>query len=378
MQMIPFNKPKIFKNSITYLNDSIKTLSFHGDKEYTKRCHKWIEDRFNTKKCLLTTSCTHALEMVAMLSEIKEGDEVIMPSYTFVSTANAFIKFGAKIIFIDIVPQTMNLNEDLIEQAITPKTKIIVPVHYAGVSCDMDKIMQIANKYNLIVAEDAAQGVSSLYKNRYLGTIGDFGCFSFHETKNYICGEGGALLINNEKYIDRAKIIREKGTNRDNFLNGIVNKYTWVDKGSSYLPSDILASILYGQLENTNKINKKRLNLWNFYYKQLKILENKSLIELQKIPEYSSHNAHMFFIKVRDIEVRTKLIEFLKKNNVLSLFHYIPLHSSPMGLKNTLFYGNDEITTKDSERLLRLPLYYDLTKKQIKYICQLIDIFFSK
>lgn len=376
--MIPFNKPKIFKNSITYLNDSIKTLSFHGDKEYTKRCHKWIEDRFNTKKCLLTTSCTHALEMVAMLSEIKEGDEVIMPSYTFVSTANAFIKFGAKIIFIDIVPQTMNLNEDLIEQAITPKTKIIVPVHYAGVSCDMDKIMQIANKYNLIVAEDAAQGVSSLYKNRYLGTIGDFGCFSFHETKNYICGEGGALLINNEKYIDRAKIIREKGTNRDNFLNGIVNKYTWVDKGSSYLPSDILASILYGQLENTNKINKKRLNLWNFYYKQLKILENKSLIELQKIPEYSSHNAHMFFIKVRDIEVRTKLIEFLKKNNVLSLFHYIPLHSSPMGLKNTLFYGNDEITTKDSERLLRLPLYYDLTKKQIKYICQLIDIFFSK
>ena len=376
--MIPFNKPKIFKNSITYLNDSIKTLSFHGDKEYTKRCHKWIEDRFNTKKCLLTTSCTHALEMVAILSEIKEGDEVIMPSYTFVSTANAFIKFGAKIIFIDIVPQTMNLNEDLIEQAITPKTKIIVPVHYAGVSCDMDKIMQIANKYNLIVAEDAAQGVSSLYKNRYLGTIGDFGCFSFHETKNYICGEGGALLINNEKYIDRAKIIREKGTNRDNFLNGIVNKYTWVDKGSSYLPSDILASILYGQLENTNKINKKRLNLWNFYYKQLKILENKSLIELQKIPEYSSHNAHMFFIKVRDIEVRTKLIEFLKKNNVLSLFHYIPLHSSPMGLRNTVFYGSDEITTKDSERLLRLPLYYDLTKKQIKYICQLIDNFFSK
>ena len=376
--MIPFNKPKIFKNSITYLNDSIKTLSFHGDKEYTKRCHKWIENRFNTKKCLLTTSCTHALEMVAMLSEIKEGDEVIMPSYTFVSTANAFIKFGAKIIFIDIVPQTMNLNEDLIEQAITPKTKIIVPVHYAGVSCDMDKIMQIANKYNLIVAEDAAQGVSSLYKNRYLGTIGDFGCFSFHETKNYICGEGGALLINNEKYIDRAKIIREKGTNRDNFLNGIVNKYTWVDKGSSYLPSDILASILYGQLENTDKINKKRLDLWNYYYKQLKILENKSLIELQKIPEYSSHNAHMFFIKVRDIEVRTKLIEFLKKNNVISLFHYIPLHSSPMGLKNTVFYGNDEITTKDSERLLRLPLYYDLTKKQIRYICQLIDNFFSQ
>ena len=376
--MIPFNKPKIFKNSITYLNDSIKTLSFHGDKEYTKRCHKWIENRFNTKKCLLTTSCTHALEMVAMLSEIKEGDEVIMPSYTFVSTANAFIKFGAKIIFIDIVPQTMNLNEDLIEQAITPKTKIIVPVHYAGVSCDMDKIMQIANTHNLIVVEDAAQGVSSLYKNRYLGTIGDFGCFSFHETKNYICGEGGALLINNEKYIDRAKIIREKGTNRDNFLNGIVNKYTWVDKGSSYLPSDILASILYGQLENTDKINKKRLELWNYYYKQLKILENKSLIELQKIPEYSSHNAHMFFIKVRDIEVRTKLIEFLKKNNVLSLFHYIPLHSSPMGLKNTVFYGNDEITTKDSERLLRLPLYYDLTKKQIKYICELIDIFFNK
>lgn len=376
--MIPFNKPKIFKNSITYLNDSIKTLSFHGDKEYTKRCHKLIEDRFNTKKCLLTTSCTHALEMVAMLSEIKEGDEVIMPSYTFVSTANAFIKFGAKIIFIDIAPQTMNLNEDLIEQAITPKTKIIVPVHYAGVSCDMDKIMQIANKYNLIVAEDAAQGVSSLYKNRYLGTIGDFGCFSFHETKNYTCGEGGALLINNEKYIDRAKIIREKGTNRDNFLNGIVNKYTWVDKGSSYLPSDILASILYGQLENTDKINKKRLELWNYYYKQLKILENKSLIELQKIPEYSSHNAHMFYIKVRDIEVRTKLIEFLKKNNVISLFHYIPLHSSPMGLKNSIFYGDDEITTKDSQRLLRLPLYYDLTKKQIRYICQLIDNFFSQ
>lgn len=376
--MIPFNKPKIFKNSINYLNDAIKKSSFHGDKEYTKKCSKWIEDNFNTKKCLLTTSCTHALEMVAMLCDIEKDDEIIMPSYTFVSTANAFVKFGARIIFVDILPKTMNINEDLIEKAISKKTKIIVVVHYAGVSCDMDKIIKIAKKYNLIVVEDAAQAVMSLYKNQYLGTIGDFGCFSFHETKNYTCGEGGALLINNQKFIERAKIIREKGTNRDQFVHGVVDKYTWVDKGSSYLPSDILASILYGQLENSNKINKKRIMLWNYYYDQLIPLEKKSFIELTKIPKNCVHNAHMFFIKVDNLHIRKELIDFLGKNKILSIFHYIPLHSSLMGLKTSKFFGKDQFTSRESNRILRLPLYYDLSKKQIKYICQLIKEFFEE
>lgn len=334
-----------------------------------------MEERFGSPKVLLTTSCTTATELSAMLLNVKEGDEVICPSYTFVSSANPFVLRGAKIVFVDIRPDTMNIDENLIEGAITEKTKAIVVVHYAGVSCEMDKIMEISKKHNIPVVEDAAQGVMSTYKGKALGTIGDYGCYSFHETKNYSMGEGGALLIRDEKNILRAEIIREKGTNRSQFHRGQVDKYTWQDIGSSILPSDMLAAYLYAQFEKADEINNDRLKSWNMYYELLSPLKDK--IDLPIIPEGCVHNAHMFYIKCKDIKERSKLIEFLKENEILAVFHYIPLHSSPAGIKNGRFNGKDIYTTKESERLLRLPLYYGLNEKDLIKVCDIIKEFYG-
>lgn len=376
--MIPFNKPPYTGNEKKYVLESMKSIKISGDGEFTKRCHKWFEEKFNCKKVLLTTSCTHALEMAAILLDIKEGDEVIMPSYTFVSTANAFVLRGAKIVFVDIRPDTMNIDETKIEQAITSKTKVIVPVHYAGVGCEMDTIMDIAMKHNIIVVEDAAQGMMSTYKGKVLGTIGHLGAFSFHETKNYTsAGEGGLLLVNDDKFIQRAEIIREKGTNRSLFFRGMVDKYSWVDVGSSYLMNDISAAYLWGNLEKADEINKNRLDTWQKYYDELKDLEKRDLISLAKIPDLCVHNAHMFYLKVKDLEERTAMIEYLKEKDILSVFHYIPLHSAPAGLKFGRFEGIDNFTTKESERLIRLPMYYGLEEKEIKYITLIINNFFG-
>ncbi|MDI9518863.1 MAG: dTDP-4-amino-4,6-dideoxygalactose transaminase, partial [Bacillota bacterium] len=335
--MLNFNVPPYVGKEMDYIQDAIKSQKICGDGKYTKLCNKWMEDKFNSPKVLLTTSCTTATELSAMLLNIKEGDEVICPSYTFVSSANPFVLRGAKIVFVDIRPDTMNIDENLIEDAITDKTKAIVVVHYAGVSCEMDKIMEISKKYNIPVVEDAAQGVMSTYKGKALGTIGDYGCFSFHETKNYSMGEGGALLIRDEENILRAEIIREKGTNRSQFFRGQVDKYTWQDIGSSILPSDMLAAYLYAQLEKAEEINDNRLKSWNKYYELLSPLKDK--IDLPVIPKVCVHNAHMFYIKCKDIDERSKLIKYLKENQILSVFHYIPLHSSPAGMKFGRFHG---------------------------------------
>lgn len=374
--MIPLNIPAITGNEEKYLLDVLTNKRLSGDGDYTKKCNNWIQDNFHCEKSLLTTSCTHALEMAAILAEIKEGDEVIMPAYTFVSTANAFVLRGAKIVFVDIRPDTMNMDERLIEAAITARTKAIVPVHYAGVSCEMSVIMEIANQYNLIVIEDAAQGVMSRYKNKALGTIGHMGCYSFHETKNYNCGEGGSLLINDLSFSERAEIIREKGTNRSNFLRGQTDKYTWVDIGSSYLPSELNAAFLFAQFEMANTINNERLKLWNAYYKGLKELADKGVLGIPFIPTDCEHNAHMFYIKVKDMDERTELSNFLKANQVYSTFHYVPLHSSIAGLKYGSFNGEDKYTTVESERLLRLPLYYSLNLTQVGYVVDLVNNFY--
>ena len=357
--MIPFNKPPFIGEEMKYIKNAVENNKICGDGEYTKLCNKLMEKSFNSKKVLLTTSGTHALEMAAMLCNIKPGDEVIMPSYTFVSTANAFLLQGAKVLFVDIRPDTLNIDENLIEQAITKNTKAIVPVHYAGIGCEMDKINEIGKKYNIKIVEDAAQGVMAKYKNKYLGTIGDFGCYSFHETKNYSMGEGGAILVRDDSFADRAEHIREKGTNRSNFFRGQVDKYTWVDKGSSYLPSELNAAYLYAQLENLELINYKRLSIWEKYFTALKKYEDK--IDLPFVPEYCKHNAHMFYIKLKDLEQRTKYIDHMRENNIITVFHYIPLHSSPAGRKYSKFIGEDKFTTKESERLVRLPLFYSLT-----------------
>lgn len=375
--MIPFNKPLIVGKEQEYLAQVFSSIKFCGDGSYTKKCNDWFVKKTGTKKALLTTSCTHAIEMAAILSNIKEGDEVIMSSFTFVSTANAFVLRGAKIVFIDIRPDTQNIDEDLIESAITSKTKAIVPVHYAGIACEMDKIMELAKKHNLFVIEDAAQGVMSTYKNKPLGTIGHFGCYSFHETKNYHCGEGGAILINEEKYAERAEIIREKGTNRSKFFRGQVDKYSWVDMGSSYLPSELNAAFLYAQLENADDINNKRLSIWNQYFQLLKPMQERGLLELPFIPKHCTHNAHMFYIKVKNIVERQHLIDFLKVNEINTVFHYIPLHSAEAGLKFGRFHGSDTFTTKESERLLRLPFFYDLKNEEIEYVCSKIVEFFQ-
>ena len=376
--MIQFNIPPYVGKELEYIKEAMeKNHKICGDGPFTKKCSGWMENKFNVKKVLLTTSCTHATEMTAILTDIKEGDEVIAPSFTFVSTVNPFALRGAKIVFIDINPKTMNIDENLIEDAITEKTKAILPVHYAGVACNMDKIMEIAKKHNLIVIEDAAQGVMSEYKGKPLGTIGEYGCFSFHETKNYSMGEGGALLINNKENIEKAEIIREKGTNRSRFFRGQVDKYTWVDKGSSYLPSELNAAYLYAQLEKADIIYNDRMNTWNKYKELLQELADKNLIELQYIPEDCKHNAHMFYIKCKDLDERTRLIDFLKENNINAVFHYIPLHSAEAGLKFGRFHGEDKYTTIESERLLRLPLYYGLKEEDVKYVASKIKEFYE-
>ncbi len=375
--MINFNVPPYTGKELDYIKQAVESRKICGDGQFTKKCQELIEEYTGTKKCLLTTSGTDSLEMAAVLADIKEGDEVIMPSYTFVSTANAFVLRGAKIVFVDIRPDTMNIDEKLIEDAVTDKTKAIVPVHYAGVGCEMDAIMEIAKKHGLKVIEDAAQGVMGFYKGKALGSIGDFGCYSFHETKNYSMGEGGAILINNENDVLRGEIVREKGTNRSQFFRGQVDKYTWMDVGSSFLPSELNAAYLYAQLEIKEKINEERLKCWNFYYENLKDLAEKGLIELPFIPKECSHNAHMFYIKTENLEVRTKLISYLKEHGIGSVFHYIPLHSSPAGEKFSRFNGEDKYTTKESERLTRLPMYYGLTLQQCGQIVDCIHEFYK-
>ena len=358
--MISFNVPPVTGKEIIYMQDAISRNKICGDGYYTKLCNKWIEDTTGIAKALLTTSCTHATELAAILCDIKPGDEVIMPSYTFVSTADAFVLRGAKVVFVDIRPDTMNIDEKLIENAITDKTVAIVPVHYAGVSCEMDTIMEIAGKYNLKVVEDAAQGVMSKYKGKSLGTIGDYGCYSFHETKNYSMGEGGAILIRDARDSDRAEIVREKGTDRSRFLRGQVDKYTWVAAGSSYLPSDLNAAYLYAQLEVAQQVFDDRMNSWNKYNEAFKYLKDKGVIETPFVPEECEHNAHMYYIKLDNIEERTKFINYMKENDILTVFHYIPLHSAPAGREYGVFAGEDKYTTKESERIVRLPLYYNM------------------
>lgn len=371
--MIDFNVPPYVGKEKEYISKAIDSRKICGDGQYTKKCHKWIEEKTKAK-ALLTTSCSHALDMSAILADIKPGDEVIMPSFTFVSTADAFVLRGATVVFVDIRPDTMNINEKLIEDAITDKTRAIVPVHYAGVSCEMDTIMDIAKRHHLLVIEDAAQGVMSEYKGKALGTIGDYGCYSFHETKNYSMGEGGALLVKDYDNFERAEIVREKGTDRSRFFRGQVDKYTWVEAGSSFLPSDINAAYLYAQLEKADEINNKRLHCWDLYYNNLKGIKN---IELPYIPEGCKHNAHMFYIKTKDMEERTKLIKYLKENDIASVFHYIPLHTAPAGVRYGRFHGEDRYTTKESERLLRLPMYYGLKDEEVLKVCKKIREFYQ-
>lgn len=365
---VPFNKPAFTGRELEYINDAVSRGMLCGDGVYTHRCSKWMQEKYNSNHVFLTTSCTHALEMAAFLSEIQPGDEVIMPSYTFVSTADAFVLRGARIVFVDIRPDTMNMDETLIEKAITSKTKAIVPVHYAGVSCEMDEIMTLAQKYQLKVIEDAAQGMEASYKGKALGTIGDFGCYSFHETKNFTMGEGGALLFNDSNYLERAEILREKGTDRSKFFRGQIDKYRWMDYGSSYLPSEMNAAYLFAQLEECEKINIKRLELYDFYHEGLRDLEAKGMIERPFVPDHVSHNAHMYYVKVKDLSVRTRLIAYLKEKGIYSAFHYVPLHSSPAGLKFGRFHGEDRYTTKESERLLRLPMFYNLDMEDAEYV----------
>lgn len=374
--MIAFNEPPVVGTEIDYIKEAIASKKICGDGKFTKKCNEWIEEHTGTKKALLTTSCTHALEMAALLCNLNPGDEVIMPSYTFVSTADAFVAQGARIVFVDIHPETMNIDEKCIADAITPKTKAIVPVHYAGVGCNMDAIMKIASDNHLRVVEDAAQGVSAYYRGKALGTIGDYGCYSFHETKNYSMGEGGALLIREEEDIERAEIIREKGTNRSKFFRGQIDKYTWVDYGSSYLPSELNAAYLYAQLEAERTIYNARMDCWNLYYKELKDLSESGYIELPYVPAECIHNAHMFYIKAKNLEERTRLISYLKENGIIASFHYVPLHSAPAGIRFGEMRGEDRYTTRESERLLRLPMYYGLRRGQVSNICDVIKRFY--
>ena len=376
--MINFNVPPCAENAMKYIGECVRNQKICGDGAYTKKCNQWIEEKTGTTKCLLTTSCTHATEMAALLANIQPGDEVIMPSYTFVSTADAFVLRGAIPVFVDVRPDTMNIDEKLIEDAITEKTKAIVPVHYAGVGCEMDTIMDIAKRHGLMVIEDAAQGIMATYRGKALGTFGDFGCFSFHETKNYSMGEGGALLIRDESMVEEAEIIREKGTNRTKFIQGKIDKYTWINYGSSYLPSDMNAAYLYAQLEIADQINNARLAIWKRYYETLKPLAEAGKIELPVVPEHCVHNGHMFWLKVADAKERAAFMDqHLKaKNGVYAVSHYVPLHTAPAGRKFGRFHGEDKYTTKESERLVRLPMYYGLTMEQVDYICDKVKEFF--
>ena len=375
--MIPFNVPPCVGNEEKYIAQAIAKHKLCGDGEFTKKCNEKLEQMTGTAKALLTTSCTHATEMAAILSKIRPGDEVIMPSYTFVSTANAFVLRGATAVFVDIRPDTMNIDETKIEEAITEKTKAIVPVHYAGVSCEMDTIMAIAQKYDLKVIEDAAQGIMSTYKGKPLGTIGDYGCFSFHETKNISMGEGGALLIANPADIEEAEIVREKGTNRSKFFRGEIDKYSWVEAGSSYLPSELNAAYLWGELESAEEIYKNRMDTWQYYHSQLENMEKNGMIERPVIPENCVHNAHMYYIKAKDLDERTRLLAYLKENGVAAVFHYIPLHSAAAGIKYGRFFGEDQYTTKESERLLRLPLYYGMKEEDREKVVRCVEAFYK-
>ena len=375
--MISFNVPPYVGNELTYIKEAVDSYKICGDGQFTKKCNAWLEEKFNAQKALLTTSGSTALDMALLLCDLKPGDEVILPSYTFSSTANAPVLAGAKLVFVDIRPDTMNIDEKKIEAAITKKTKVIIAVHYAGVSCEMDTILDIARRHNLMVIEDAAQGVMSTYKGKALGTMGDFGCYSFHETKNYSMGEGGALVINNPAYNEKAEILREKGTNRAKFFRGQVDKYTWVDFGDSYLPSELNAAYLWAQLEVADEINDNRLATWNAYYDAFKPLEEKGYIELPTIPVGCVHNAHMFYIKLKDLDARTDFIAALKKDGVNCVFHYIPLHSAPAGHKFGRFDGEDEYTTKESERLVRLPLYYNLTSEDREHVINSVNKYFE-
>lgn len=374
--MINFNVPPYTGKEIEYMREAIENQKICGDGPFTKKCSEWIERQTGTAKCLLTTSCTHATELAALLADIKEGDEVILPSYTFVSTADAFVLRGATAVFVDIRPDTMNMDEKLIEDAVTERTRAVAPVHYAGVGCEMDTIMDIAKRHHLMVVEDAAQGIMASYKGKPLGTFGDFGCFSFHETKNFSMGEGGALLIREEKYIEDAEIYREKGTDRSKYYRGQIDKYRWQNYGSSYLPSDMNAAYLYAQLEMAEEITQARMDRWNQYWELLSPLAKEGKIELPYVPEHCSHNAHMFYIKTKDLEERGRLIEFLKKREVHAVFHYIPLHSAPAGLKFGRFHGEDKYTTRESERLLRLPMFYTLTADETEYIAEQVKAFY--
>lgn len=374
--MIPFNVPPFCPQSEVCVHEAIASHKICGDGEFTKKCHAWLRDRTGAADVLLTTSGTHALEMAALLSGLEPGDEVILPSYTFSSTANAFVLAGAKLVFVDIRPDTMNIDEKLIEDAVTDRTRVICVTHYAGVACAMDEILAIAARHRLLVVEDAAQGVMAYYKGRALGSIGDFGCYSFHETKNYSMGEGGALLLRDDDS-GRAEILREKGTNRSQFFRGMVDKYTWVDYGSSYLPSELNAAYLYGQLQIADEINNARLRAWDLYHELLTPLEQSGKIELPHIPAGCTHNAHMFWLKAKDLAERTALIAHLRENGVGSAFHYIPLHSAPAGLRFGRFHGEDRYTTAESERLLRLPMYYGLTDADVETAANAVKSFYA-
>lgn len=375
--MIKFNIPPYIGTEFSYMKEAVSNQKICGDGPFTKKCDEWLEKRFKTPKAMLTTSGSSALDMAALMCDIKPGDEVIMPSYTFSSTANSFVLAGARIVFVDIRPDTMNIDETKIEDAITEKTKVIVPVHYAGVACEMDTIIDIAKRNNLMVVEDAAQAVMSTYKGKALGTIGDFGCYSFHETKNYSMGEGGAIVINNEEYIERAEILREKGTDRSKFWRGQVDKYTWVDFGDSYLQSDLNAAYLWAQLEKADEINNNRLETWNKYDEAFRNLARNGMVEIPTIPNSCIHNAHMYYLKLKDINERTNFIEYLKGKGIMSVFHYIPLHSSPAGIKFGRFSKEDVYTTKESNRLVRLPMYYNLSTEHRDYIIKTVIDYFN-
>ena len=375
--MIDFNKPPYVGNELEYIRQAVENRKICGDGPFTKRCNAWLEERFHAQKALLTTSGTTALDMAMLLCELKPGDEVILPSYTFSSTATAAVLAGAKLVFVDVRPDTMNIDETKIEAAITERTKVIVVMHYAGVACEMDAIMDLARRHGLMVVEDAAQGVMSTYKGRALGTIGDFGCYSFHETKNYSMGEGGALIINNEAYNERAEILREKGTNRSKFFRGQVDKYTWVDFGDSYLPSELNAAYLWAQLEQADAINENRLATWNAYDEAFAPLKAQGKLELPVIPEDCVHTAHMYYLKLKNLQERTAFINYMKENDVHTVFHYVPLHSAPAGLKFGRFAGEDVYTTKESERLVRLPLYYGLAQEDLEKVIRLVYDFFA-
>ena len=377
--MIKFNVPPIVGGEVDYIKEAIEMKKLSGDGTFTKKCNEMIRKITGAKGALLTTSCTHALEMAAILCDIKPGDEVIMPSYTFVSTANAFVLRGATIVFVDIRPDTMNIDETLVEEAITDRTKAIVVVHYAGVGCEMDTIVEIARRHELLIVEDAAQAIGSFYNGRPLGAIGDFGALSFHETKNISCGEGGAFLSNNEKFIERAEVIREKGTNRTQFFRGEIDKYSWIDIGSSYLPSELNAAFLVAQLEKVEKINRDRMKSWNYYKEKLSALAIQEKIELPQIPDTCTHNAHMFWLKSMNLEERSRLIRCLKNNRIATVFHYVPLHSSKVGCEMGYFHGKDRYTTEESEKILRLPLYYGLTRdEQDKVIYNIFRFYGSR